>query len=81
MAEGIRIKDLPPWAAVRRVETPHGPVWIEAEHPSLYCTECGEHTSANPGDYWEADPETVITCCGEPVRLVRRRVVLEDVTT
>mgnify|MGYP001276996886 CR=1 FL=1 len=75
----IRIKDLRAWEKAKRIETPDGPVWIEAQHPSLYCGECQCTWSANPGDYWAADPQTVFTCCGESMRLVYKRVRYEDV--
>lgn len=45
-------------------------------HPFLYCRECGEHFSANAGDYFWADGRAMIEHCGEPMILAResRRV-------
>ncbi len=39
----------------------------------LYCTQCGEHNSAARGDYFMADPDTVIRCCRRPMQLVQER--------
>jgi hypothetical protein len=48
-------------------------------HSILYCCECGGEYSANAGDYWNAIPETVMTCCDEPMCLVTKRTVYEPV--
>jgi hypothetical protein len=40
--------------------------------PFLYCSLCFGEYSANRGDYFAAKPETVMRCCGRPLRLVRR---------
>lgn len=45
----------------------------------LLCRECGGEYSAHAGDYFAADPEREVTCCGEPCVLVKRRVTLEEV--
>lgn len=71
----IRVRDLPPWEPSRVV---NGCI-IEPCHPFLFCPDCGNEASANPADYWAVNRDTVFTCCGEPMRLVRRRVIYEDV--
>lgn len=45
----------------------------------LLCVECAATYSAAQGDYFTHAPDDVMVCCGESLRLVRRRVVLEDV--
>lgn len=47
--------------------------------PFLHCTVCGAEYSANVGDYFAASPDTVMTCCGEPMLLVRRETRLVEV--
>ena len=38
--------------------------------PVLHCPACGEDASGNAGDYFMANPKTVIRCCcGEPMVL------------
>ena len=45
---------------------------IMTKQPMLYCPSCGDESSANPGDYWAANPHTKLTCgdCDEPLQLV-----------
>jgi hypothetical protein len=45
----------------------------------MYCHTCGEEYSANRGDYFAANPDTVLTCCGEPMRLAVRKAVYWEV--
>lgn len=47
--------------------------------PLMYCHTCGEEYSANRGDYFAANPDTVLTCCGEPMRLAVRKAVYWEV--
>jgi len=44
-----------------------------------YCATCHGEYSANPADYWDAAPETPLTCCDRPVRLVTRAIVYTEV--
>ena len=60
----IRVKDLP--------ERGNG------EGVSLYCRTCGEHYSPDRGDYFMADPNTILKCHG-PLVLVRRETRLIEV--
>lgn len=46
--------------------------------PSLYCDHCGEAYSAEKGDYFSYPPTYVLTCCGEDMRLVVRKTIVED---
>ncbi len=45
----------------------------------LWCPKCGEENSANAGDYFMANPETVFKHCGVNMRLVTKRVVFEQI--
>lgn len=45
----------------------------------LICLECHSEYSAQRGDYFAADPQTVMECCGEPMKLVRRESRLVEV--
>lgn len=63
----VRVKDL-----VAQTGTPF-------PRPFLHCAVCGERFSADLGDYFAADPETVLRCCGEPMRLVTAKTVLTEV--
>ena len=45
----------------------------------LFCPDCLGEYSARRGDYFAASPDTIMTCCGEPMRLVKERTILEDV--
>lgn len=47
--------------------------------PSLYCSKCNSLFSANAGDYFAAQPDTILKHCDRPMRLVIKRVTLEDV--
>lgn len=48
----------------------------------LYCPLCAGEFSAHKGDYWLRDQSAAPICyqCEEPLRLMRRREMLEDVT-
>lgn len=60
----VRVSDLP--------KTPeHGVI--------LRCLYCGGEYSATRGDYFMADPNTVMKCHNRPMALVRRRTVYEQV--
>lgn len=74
----MKVRQLPPWEPSRQVETPDGPIRIEPRHPLLYCRVCGGEYSANPGDYFAANPETVFTHCGRVMALVQKRVVYDN---
>ncbi len=39
-------------------------------YPILFCPLCDCENSANAGDYFAANPETVFECCEEPMLLV-----------
>jgi hypothetical protein len=45
----------------------------------LYCECCSSECSATRGDYFQRPLDHTFTCCGEPMRLVRKRVMYEDV--
>lgn len=64
MAKVIRVRDLP--------EQP-------AYGVKLYCWQCHGTYSAHRRDYFLSEPNTVMTCCDEPLRLVRERRILEHV--
>lgn len=56
----------------------HEPVTVaqlprELHGEFLYCIECSGEYSAQRGDYFMASPDTVMTCCDQPMRLVRRQ--------
>jgi hypothetical protein len=38
----------------------------------MYCSLCGAEYSADHRDYFAASKDYVFTCCGKPVRLVRK---------
>lgn len=60
---------------VRVCDLPDQPSW----GVMLHCNRCGENYSAYCGDYFAADPATILKCCGRPMRLVRKRIVYEEV--
>ncbi len=47
----------------------------------LHCEECDSTYSADKADYWNVPKNEVMTCgcTEEPLRLIRKRVILEDV--
>lgn len=45
--------------------------------PILLCRSCGETCSAHKGDYFAADPETVLKHCGRNMVRVIKRVTFE----
>jgi hypothetical protein len=45
----------------------------------LYCDICGGEYSANKGDYFQCRLDKVLTCCGEPMRLVRKTICYQSV--
>jgi len=48
--------------------------------PVLHCPLCGFDVSGNAGDYFQANPSTVIRCrCGEPMVLATKRIVYDVV--
>lgn len=53
MAKLVRVRDLP----------------YHTSGSFLYCRACGEHYSADAGDYFMAKPDTVMKCCDEPMIL------------
>lgn len=77
MSRLIRVRDLPPPRAGRSL--PDGG-YVEARQPMLHCRTCGENFSANPSDYWSADPNTVLRCHGRPLQLVDRVVTYQPVS-
>lgn len=73
----VRVMDLPEVTGQR---LPNG-AYIEPVRPVLRCPSCGQTFSATPGDYWMLPGDHVLTCdaCdGEPMTLVRKRVVYEN---
>lgn len=48
-------------------------------HPILYCAECGSEFSANKSDYFLSAGDDAVKHCGKNMRLVRKRVIYEDV--
>lgn len=53
-----------------RVKDLKDQIRMEGRRPVLLCNACSETYSANAGDYFAADPETVFECCGTPMVLV-----------
>lgn len=49
------------------------------KHFLLYCPTCGLECSANSGDYFLAPLDTVLECCEEPMILVTKRTIFEEV--
>lgn len=53
------------------------------EHPGpgihLHCPECQGEYSAYRGDYFMADPKTIMRCCEVPLSLMQRRTVYQRV--
>jgi hypothetical protein len=47
--------------------------------PFLKCDECYGEYSANRGDYWNVAKAHVMTCCGEPMRLMTKRTLYVEV--
>ena len=45
----------------------------------LLCVVCGETCSAHSGDYFMADPESIIEHCGEPMELVNWSTIYTEV--
>jgi hypothetical protein len=73
----IRVKDLPQPRPGRKL--PDGG-FVEARQPFLRCRTCGGQYSANPGDYWNANPETIMRCCDRPMALVDEVITYVPVT-
>lgn len=48
-------------------------------HPLLYCSVCGEESSANKSDYFLLPDAHVLKHCGKNMRLVRKKIAYEDV--
>lgn len=51
---------------------------------TLMCHNCGVECSANKADYWDIPDDYEFTCdpdegCGEPLDLVRKKVIFEKV--
>ncbi len=44
----------------------------------LHCDVCDSECSANAGDYYAADPDYVIQCCGEPMKLGIKKIVWDN---
>ena len=64
--KAVTVADLPDLFGVR------GP------HSFLYCTKCGEESSAHRGDYWFAPEGMVFRCHGRNMVLVVRVSALVD---
>ena len=52
---------------------------LDGAREFLLCRVCGQEASANRGDYFMAGPESKLICCGQPLLLVRRRVIYDEV--
>lgn len=61
----VKVSDLP-----ELIGTPY-------PRPMLWCERCNERFSAERGDYWAADPATILTCGTPGCR--RRRLLLVPV--
>jgi hypothetical protein len=72
MSKLIRVADLP-----NPVDRMIGNVYHKG--PFLYCASCAGEYSANRGDYFLERPDTVMRCCGRPLRLVTRESKLVEV--
>lgn len=46
--------------------------------PFLHCSECFAEYSANRHDYFLHPDEHAFTCCGEPMRLMTKRIIMEE---
>ena len=46
----------------------------------LYCPKCGEENSANAGDYFMANPETIFKHCNVNMALVVKRTTYQRIT-
>jgi hypothetical protein len=66
MNAGIRVKDL------------RDQLGQSDTRAVLYCETCGEMESAHRGDYWALPPDYLFLHCGEPMRRVTERRILED---
>lgn len=49
-------------------------------HPILICIDCGAEHSANKADYFMYSNTFPFICCSEPMKLVIKRIVYEEVT-
>ena len=47
--------------------------------PFLLCRVCGGEYSADAGDYFAAEPETVLRCCRKPMVLATKQTVYREV--
>lgn len=46
--------------------------------PILLCPRCGGEYSANKGDYWNHPQDYTFQCCDEPMLLVHKHTVYEE---
>ena len=54
-------------------------IGMKGPHPLLHCTVCGGDYSANAGDYFMANPDTVLKCCEFPMVLAVKQTVYRHV--
>lgn len=81
MSKSITVADLPVWESTKEFTRKDGSRYaVEPRHPMLYCEDCGQTSSANPGDYWDLPKSHVFMCCEQPMRLVNRLTVYQDVS-
>ena len=66
----VRVKDLKNQTGINRNN-------VVINNPVLYCVQCGEAYSANAGDYWAMDPETIFKHCKYNMVLATRRETYE----
>jgi hypothetical protein len=60
----VRVRDLPATA-------PYGTL--------LWCQTCGGEYSATQGDYFLRVPDSILTCCEQPLELVFKQTVFTPV--
>ena len=77
----IRVRDLPERdRTAEEKTTADGSKYTLLGHPVfLHCRICGGEFSATKGDYFMADPNTVMKHCGRPMHLVTERRQLIEV--
>ena len=67
-ASPVRVRDLPDL------------IGSDGPTPILWCRLCREENSAHRGDYFMAHPDTVFTCCAQPMILVVKSTRYRDAT-
>lgn len=52
---------------------------VEGEESFLYCPSCGGHFSSHSADYWQENPDSIITHCQTPVIRLAPIVIYKEV--